>query len=245
MEIPGFDLQQERIVRTGIEMVLADQLYVPKEDLPPALRNRLVRLAAFQNPEFYRAQATFQAGDETNALARFARFVAEFPTNALTPVLGMSHHAGDVNCVLPGLNVISLSVDSVTTFAHVINVQADLGRPVTREQVLEALETLPRITVGQGLRTTADVAEHYQDLGRSRRDWPEIYVWAEGLRVEGSTVYATIGVHMESITIPETVDCIRAALGMQEDPWASILKTDRALGIAKGPQCYQHGEGRG
>ena len=40
-----------------IEVVLADQLYVPKENLPPALRNRLVRLAAFQNPEFYRAQA--------------------------------------------------------------------------------------------------------------------------------------------------------------------------------------------
>jgi superfamily II DNA or RNA helicase/very-short-patch-repair endonuclease len=41
----------------SIEMVLADQLYVPKENLVPALRNRLVRLAAFQNPEFYRAQA--------------------------------------------------------------------------------------------------------------------------------------------------------------------------------------------
>jgi superfamily II DNA or RNA helicase/very-short-patch-repair endonuclease len=40
-----------------IEVVLADQIYLPKEDLPPALRNRLVRLAAFQNPEFYRAQA--------------------------------------------------------------------------------------------------------------------------------------------------------------------------------------------
>jgi hypothetical protein len=40
-----------------IELVLADQIYLPKENLPPALRNRLVRLAAFQNPEFYRAQA--------------------------------------------------------------------------------------------------------------------------------------------------------------------------------------------
>jgi superfamily II DNA or RNA helicase/very-short-patch-repair endonuclease len=41
----------------SIEMVLADQIYVSKETLPPALRNRLLRLAAFQNPEFYRAQA--------------------------------------------------------------------------------------------------------------------------------------------------------------------------------------------
>lgn len=40
-----------------IEVVLGDSVYLRKEDLPPALRNRLLRLAAFQNPEFYRAQA--------------------------------------------------------------------------------------------------------------------------------------------------------------------------------------------
>jgi len=40
-----------------VELVLADQIYIAKENLPPALRNRLLRLAAFQNPEFYRAQA--------------------------------------------------------------------------------------------------------------------------------------------------------------------------------------------
>jgi superfamily II DNA or RNA helicase/very-short-patch-repair endonuclease len=41
----------------SLELVLGDQIYIAKEHLPPALRNRLVRLAAFQNPEFYRAQA--------------------------------------------------------------------------------------------------------------------------------------------------------------------------------------------
>ena len=40
-----------------LELTLSDQVYIPKESLPPGLRNRLVRLAAFQNPEFYRAQA--------------------------------------------------------------------------------------------------------------------------------------------------------------------------------------------
>ena len=40
-----------------IDAVLGDQLYVPREGLPPGLVNRLIRLAAFQNPEFYRAQA--------------------------------------------------------------------------------------------------------------------------------------------------------------------------------------------
>ncbi len=39
-----------------LELVLGDQIYIAKEQLPPGLRNRLVRLAAFQNPEFYQAQ---------------------------------------------------------------------------------------------------------------------------------------------------------------------------------------------
>ncbi len=40
-----------------INLVYGNQIYVPKEDLTPSLRNRLINLAAFQNPEFYRAQA--------------------------------------------------------------------------------------------------------------------------------------------------------------------------------------------
>jgi superfamily II DNA or RNA helicase/very-short-patch-repair endonuclease len=41
----------------SLEVVVADQVYVSKAGLPPALRNQLVRLAAFQNPEFHKAQA--------------------------------------------------------------------------------------------------------------------------------------------------------------------------------------------
>ena len=40
-----------------ITIVVADQLYIDRTDLPPAMTARLVRLAAFQNPEFYRAQS--------------------------------------------------------------------------------------------------------------------------------------------------------------------------------------------
>lgn len=40
-----------------VQAVMADQIYLPKDVLPPSLHNRILRLAAFQNPEFYRAQA--------------------------------------------------------------------------------------------------------------------------------------------------------------------------------------------
>lgn len=50
---PKFD----GVLPETLDLILGDQIYVSKENLAPALRNRLVHLAAFQNPEFYRAQA--------------------------------------------------------------------------------------------------------------------------------------------------------------------------------------------
>lgn len=41
----------------SVNLTLANLLYFEKSELPPALANRLVRLAAFQNPDFYKAQA--------------------------------------------------------------------------------------------------------------------------------------------------------------------------------------------
>ncbi len=44
-------------VPASLELVLGNEIYIAKDVLSPGLRNRLVRLAAFQNPEFYKAQA--------------------------------------------------------------------------------------------------------------------------------------------------------------------------------------------
>jgi len=41
----------------NVNLVLADRLYIPKQGLSPTLHNRFIRLAAFPNPEFQRAQA--------------------------------------------------------------------------------------------------------------------------------------------------------------------------------------------
>ena len=42
---------------SSLTVTLANQIYFEKAQLPQSLANRLIRLAAFQNPEFYRAQA--------------------------------------------------------------------------------------------------------------------------------------------------------------------------------------------
>jgi hypothetical protein len=40
-----------------VKIVLSDDIYIDRTALPPPMVARLIRLAAFQNPEFYRAQA--------------------------------------------------------------------------------------------------------------------------------------------------------------------------------------------
>ena len=51
------DAPIEGSLPASIEVVLANRVFVAKSGLPPMLLGRLRRLAAFQNPEFYRAQA--------------------------------------------------------------------------------------------------------------------------------------------------------------------------------------------
>lgn len=54
--------KQKEIPITGLlpehlNIVMSNQIYLEKDGLPAPLRNRIIRLAAFQNPEFYKAQA--------------------------------------------------------------------------------------------------------------------------------------------------------------------------------------------
>lgn len=45
------------VMPASLTVTLGNLIYFEKEQLPQALANRLIRLAAFQNPEFYKAQA--------------------------------------------------------------------------------------------------------------------------------------------------------------------------------------------
>ena len=45
------------LLPSALKITIADQVYVERADLPSAMVANLVRVAAFQNPEFYRAQA--------------------------------------------------------------------------------------------------------------------------------------------------------------------------------------------
>jgi hypothetical protein len=75
-----------------VQIVRANLIYLEKKDLPPAMLNRLLRLAAFQNPEFYKAQAMrLSTYDKPRVIAcgqEFAQHIA-LPRGCLTETLAL------------------------------------------------------------------------------------------------------------------------------------------------------------
>jgi superfamily II DNA or RNA helicase len=97
-----------------VEVVLSNQLYIDRSALPPALVNRLIRLAAFQNPEFYSAQAmrlsTFGKPRVISCAELFTKHIALprgcldaalelFASNGIRPNLRDERHDGQPLCV--------------------------------------------------------------------------------------------------------------------------------------------------
>ena len=85
-----------------LELILGDQIYIAKDPLPPGLYNRLVRLAAFQNPEFYKAQAMrLPTYDKPRIIAcaedlpTAHRFAAGLPGRGPGAFVGPAHRRGD------------------------------------------------------------------------------------------------------------------------------------------------------
>ncbi len=81
----------------SVEVVLGNQVYIDRTKLPPALVNRIARLAAFQNPEFYAAQAmrlpTFGKPRIISCAELFSKHVA-LPRGCLDNLLGLLGDAG-------------------------------------------------------------------------------------------------------------------------------------------------------
>ncbi len=157
------------------------------------------------------------------------------PINGLEPSVKLpTHHGPDVQSIMPWLDISTMAVKASTTLMHVHTVVAELGSEVTTADVIDVLRKAPRVRLvssKDGIKTTAQIMEMARDIGRDRSDMYEIVVWEDGIKVVGNTLYYYQAVHQESDVIPENIDCIRSMCKMEQDPAASVRKTNDALGI--------------
>lgn len=81
----------------SLTMTLANLIYFEKAELPQSLANRLIRLAAFQNPEFYRAQAMrMSVWDKPRVIGNAENFPQHIalPRGCLDATIALLHEHG-------------------------------------------------------------------------------------------------------------------------------------------------------
>ena len=160
--------------------------------------------------------------------------------DALEPIFDDPYRRRELETVLAPV-VASFHVRSVRapyTQSNLHTLKLDLAAPLGREQALAALSGAPRIVVGaarDGFRNTACVQEFFRDLGRSRSDRPELFVWEESVTTAGKHLHLLLDVDPEATPIPEMIDAIRISQVEGIDVNESIRRTDQALGIAESP----------
>lgn len=161
--------------------------------------------------------------------------------NGAVPTPGISHHADDLRWFFPETAFYTQAIAVPMTYGHVVMLAATLQRDVTEHEVLDVLQHTPRILLDSACRgwSTANLHAHFAEEQRLRGDRPELFIWEDSVHIEHKTLCLVLNIHMESIVIPETIDCIRAMTKQPLDLADCMWKTDTALGIARSTECYQ------
>ena len=159
-------------------------------------------------------------------------------TNALQMEKAPTHQAVDLMTIMPHVNATGILVHTPVTHGHIITVLATAkdGKKITKEMALEAFEKHPRIrvvTMDEGFKGNASFFKYARDLGNRRGDMYEIGLWADSIVESGNDIMYAINIPQESVTIPETMDAIRAATKMQLTREEGTAMTNKYLGIGK------------
>ena len=102
------------------------------------------------------------------------------------------------------------------------------------EAALAAFQAHPRIrvvSIDEGFKGNASLFKYARDLGNRRGDMYEIGLWEDSIVETGDSIMFAINIPQESVTIPETIDAIRAAMCMQKTREEGTAATNRCLHI--------------
>ena len=157
-------------------------------------------------------------------------------TNALQMDKAPSHQALDLMTIMPHVEATGILVHTPVTHGHIITVLATGKQKITKEMALEAFQAHPRIRVvriDDGFSGNASLFKYARDLGNSRGDMYEIGLWEDSIVESGDDIMYAINIPQESVTIPETMDAIRAAMNMQTTSAEGTAETNKYLGIGR------------
>lgn len=156
--------------------------------------------------------------------------------DGLQPLLGEPWLESELSATLVGC-VPVCQIRRVTasyTHSHLHMIKLDLVDSIGREVLVDSLHAASRILVsgpGDGFYSTADIQEFFRDLGRSRGDRWESFVWEDSILVDEKCVYLMQDISPDSIVIPEVIDAIRLKANLDLSLTEIGQLTDRHLGV--------------
>lgn len=157
-------------------------------------------------------------------------------TNALQIDKAPSHQAVDLMNIMPHVDATGILVHTPITHSHIITVLAKGKKKITKEMALAAFKQHPRIRVvriDEGFLGNASFFKYARDLGNPRGDMYEVGLWEDTVIESGDEIMYAINIPQESVTIPETIDGIRAAMGMETDRLKAVGTTNNYLSLGK------------
>jgi len=157
-------------------------------------------------------------------------------TNALMVDEAPSHQCLDLMHIMPHIHATGILVHTPVTHGHIITMCVTPKKSVSLDAVEKEFRTHDRIRVvsrKEGFLGNASLFRYARDLGNPRSDMYEIALWKDTLVKSGEDIMFAINIPQESITIPETIDAVRAAMEMQTDRLEAVGKTNTHLGMGK------------
>ena len=164
-------------------------------------------------------------------------------TNALQIDKAPSHQALDLMTIMPHVEATGILVHTPITHGHIITVVATGKQKITKEMALDAFRKHPRIrvvSIDEGFKGNASLFKYARDLGNPRGDMYEIALWEDSIVETGDSIMYAINIPQEAVTIPETMDGIRACMGMQQTGAEATERTNEYLGIGKWKTCFKN-----
>lgn len=146
-----------------------------------------------------------------------------------------NHQAVDLMHIMPHIDATGLLVHTPVTHGHIITIVATPKVPIAKAEAVEAFQAHPRIRVvriADGFDTNTSLFNYARFLGHPRGDMYEVGLFEETIGMSGDDIMFAINIPQESVVIPETIDGVRAALGMQADRLEAVGLTNRYLGMA-------------
>jgi len=154
--------------------------------------------------------------------------------NALQVDKAPNHQAVDLMTIMPHVDATGLLVHAPVTHGHFISVLATPKDDLSIEEakkLFAAHDRIRLISTDQGFLGNASIFKYARDLGHPRGDIYEVPVWEDTFVKSGRDIMFGIHIPQESVTIPESIDAIRAATGMETDRLTAVGKTNQYLGL--------------